>query len=49
MTSAADFSVIHPGKRPGKHAKGKGSPFTPPKRRKKLGLRFAPIQAMKDP
>jgi hypothetical protein len=34
----ADFKVGHhrePGQRVGKHAKSKGSPFTPPKRRKK--------------
>jgi len=30
-----DFRVATPGKRIGKHAKGKGSPFTPSKRRKR--------------
>jgi hypothetical protein len=31
----ADFRFTPPGRRTGKHAKGKGSPFTPPKRRKR--------------
>jgi hypothetical protein len=34
-SSAADFIPRPPGKRTGKHAKGKGSPFTRPKRRKR--------------
>ena len=33
--SEPDFQVAPPGKRTGKHAKGKGSPFTPPKRKKR--------------
>lgn len=32
---AAEFRFAPPGRRTGKHAKGKGSPFTPPKRRKR--------------
>lgn len=33
--SAAKFQLPTPGRRTGKHAKGKGSPFTSPKRRKR--------------
>ena len=33
--SEPNFHVPPPGKRTGKHAKGKGSPFTPPKRKKR--------------
>ncbi|MBC8126537.1 MAG: hypothetical protein H8M99_05255 [Gloeobacteraceae cyanobacterium ES-bin-144] len=34
-SAAAQESVFLPGRRIGKHAKSKGSPFTPPKRRKR--------------
>jgi hypothetical protein len=33
--SKGNFQIAQPGKRMGKHAKGKGSPFTPPKRKKR--------------
>jgi hypothetical protein len=33
--SEPNFHIPPPGKRTGKHAKGKGSPFTPPKRKKR--------------